>query len=96
MTVNILTAAAALSDHDLLTRLDVLASNEREASVQLVAHLAVLDGRPAAYATQGFGSLFSYCSKHCDSPRTPPAIGSRPPGSAGASPSCSTCWPPVP
>jgi hypothetical protein len=52
-----------IDSDDLLTRLDVLASNEREASVQLVAHLAVLDGRPAAYATQGFGSLFSYCTQ---------------------------------
>src|SRR6185503_12964409 len=37
------------------------AATEREASVQLVAHLAALDSRPAVYAAQGFGSIFSYC-----------------------------------
>src|SRR6185436_3502763 len=63
MSMNILTAAAALSDHDLLARLDVLAGDEREASVQLVAHLAALDSRPAAYAAQGYGSIFSYCTE---------------------------------
>jgi len=42
-----------LSDQDLLARLDVLAGKEREASVELVAHLAALDGRPGAYAAQG-------------------------------------------
>ena len=52
-----------LSDGDLLARLDVLAGKEREASVELVAHLAALDVRPAVYAAQGYGSLFSYCTQ---------------------------------
>jgi hypothetical protein len=63
MSTNILAIANALSDHDLIARLDVLATKEREASVQLVAHLAALDSRPAVYAALGFGSLFSYCTQ---------------------------------
>src|SRR3989454_5775584 len=63
MKINILVTAAALSDRDLLARLEVLASKEREASAELVAHLAELDSRPALYAAQGYGSLFSYCTQ---------------------------------
>ena len=63
MKTNILTTAANLSDRDLLARLEMLAGREREALVELVAHLAALDGRPAAYAAQGFGSLFRYCTQ---------------------------------
>src|SRR5712691_3146374 len=63
MKTNILVSAAALSDQDLLARLEVLAGKEREASVELVAHLAALDSRPALYAAQGYGSLFSYCNQ---------------------------------
>ena len=62
MKTNILATAAGLSDHDLLARLDVLAGREREACVDLVAHLAALDSRPSVYAAQGYGSLFSYCT----------------------------------
>src|SRR5438876_930288 len=54
---------AALSDRDLLARLETLAGREREASVELLAHLAALDIRPAAYAAQGYSSLFSYCTQ---------------------------------
>src|SRR5262245_46318062 len=61
MSMNTLATAEALSDRELLARLDTLAIREREASVELVAHLAVLDSRPAVYARQGFGSLFAYC-----------------------------------
>jgi hypothetical protein len=63
MQNNILAIAAASSDHELLARLDALAGNERAASVELVAHLAALDARPALHAEQGFGSLFSYCTQ---------------------------------
>jgi 5-methylcytosine-specific restriction endonuclease McrA len=62
MNTNILATATGLSDRDLLARLDVLAGREREASAELVAHLAALDSRPAVYASQGYGSLFSYCT----------------------------------
>src|SRR5438046_6153179 len=63
MNTNFLDAVAALSDRDLLARLDALAGKEREASAELVAHLAALDVRPAVYAAQGYGSLFSYCTQ---------------------------------
>jgi hypothetical protein len=48
---------------DLLTRLEMLASRERDAPVELIAHLAALDARPALYAAIGYGSLFSYCTR---------------------------------
>jgi len=63
MKTNILATAAGLSDQDLVARLHVLAGNERGASVELVAYLAALDTRPAVYAAQGYGSLFSYCTQ---------------------------------
>jgi len=54
-------AAAALSDADLLGRVAILARAEREATVELVAHLAELDARRLSLG-QGFASLFSYCT----------------------------------
>src|SRR5258708_31862636 len=63
MKTNILVTASALSDQDLLARLEALAGKEREASVELRAHLAALDGRRAVHAAQGYGSLFSYCTQ---------------------------------
>lgn len=63
MYTALLASADALSDHDLLDRLQVLAENERKASVELVAHLAVLDTRPCLYAAGGYGSLFTYCTQ---------------------------------
>jgi hypothetical protein len=62
MNTNMFAVASGLSDHDLLARICALAGKEREASVELVAHLAVLDARPSLYAAQGHGSLFSYCT----------------------------------
>jgi len=62
MDTNRLVLASALSDHDLLVRIGVLAGKEREATAELVAHLAVLDARPSLYAAQGYGSLFGYCT----------------------------------
>jgi hypothetical protein len=61
MNTNILTLASGLSDHDLLTRLLALAGKEREATAELVAHLAALDSRPSVYAAKGYGTLFTYC-----------------------------------
>jgi hypothetical protein len=63
MKTSILTTAAALSDQDLLARLTLLAGHERDATVELVAHLAALDTRPILYAAGGHGSLFSYCTQ---------------------------------
>jgi hypothetical protein len=60
---NILALASSLSDHDLLARIGVLAGTGREATVELVAHLAELDTRPALFAAHGYGSLFTYCTE---------------------------------
>ena len=62
-TMNIFAIAQALSDHDLLTRLELLAGRERHASVELVAHLAALDARPSLFAEKGYSSLFAYCTE---------------------------------
>jgi 5-methylcytosine-specific restriction endonuclease McrA len=61
MNTNVLALASGLSDHDLLTRLFALAGKEREATVELIAHLAALESRPSVYAAKGYGSLFAYC-----------------------------------
>jgi len=63
MNTNTLALASGLSDSDLLARIMALAGKEREASVELVAHLAVLEVRPSLFASQGCGSLFSYCTE---------------------------------
>src|SRR5258707_13994367 len=63
MSMNILALASGLSDQDLLARLGVAAGKEREASVELVANLAVLDAPPVLFAAQGCGSLFTYCTE---------------------------------
>ena len=63
MDTNILASASALSDQDLLARLEVIAGKERDATVELVAHLAALDSRPSLYAAHGYGSLFSFCTQ---------------------------------
>jgi hypothetical protein len=63
MMTNILVTASALSDHDLLARLELLAGKERDSLVELVAHLAALDSRPSLFAAQGYSSLFSYCTQ---------------------------------
>jgi hypothetical protein len=62
MKNNILATAAALSDGDLLARINTLARTEREATAELVAHLAVLEMRPNAHRVEGYGSLFAYCT----------------------------------
>ena len=63
MNTHALATATALSDRDLLARLSALAGRERQASAELVAHLAALDARPSAYAAQGYGSLHAYCTQ---------------------------------
>src|SRR6266849_5231293 len=56
----LLAMAARLSDADLLRRAVVLAGREREATVELVGHLAELDAR-RLHLAEGYGSLFAYC-----------------------------------
>src|SRR5688572_21474113 len=63
MKINILAAAVALPDRDLLARIDALAGKEREATAELVAHLAALEMRPSLYLAEGYGSLFDYCTR---------------------------------
>jgi hypothetical protein len=63
MKMNTLTTAAALSDQELLARMELLAGRERDAIVDLVAHLAELDRRPNVFAALGYGSLFGYCTQ---------------------------------
>ncbi len=63
MNTHLLALASGLSDQDLLARLAALAGKEREASVELVAHLAELDTRSSLYAAHGHGSLFTYCTE---------------------------------
>jgi 5-methylcytosine-specific restriction endonuclease McrA len=63
MKTNILATAVALSDRDLLARIDTLASTEREAMAELVAHLTALELRPSLYLAEGYGSLFDYCTR---------------------------------
>jgi hypothetical protein len=61
MTMNALATADALSDQDLLERLDELAGHERQTVAELVAHLAALDERHSLYVGRGYSSLFAYC-----------------------------------
>jgi hypothetical protein len=63
MKIDMLNAALALSDGDLLARIEALAGTERETAAELVAHLAVLEMRPPLYAALGYGSLFDYCTQ---------------------------------
>jgi len=60
MNENILATAARLSDDALLCRLKALAVRERDATVELVAHLAELHGR-RSHLGEGPGSLYQYC-----------------------------------
>jgi hypothetical protein len=60
MTLSILATAAALSDDALLARVQVLAGRERQATCELIAHLAELDTRKVLVA-EGY-SLFTYCT----------------------------------
>src|SRR6185295_6178265 len=51
-----------LSDDDLVAKVRSLAGREREATVDLIAHLAELDAR-RLYLGAGFSSLFTYCTE---------------------------------
>ena len=62
MNTNLIALATELPDHDLLARIAALAAKERGATAELLAHLAALDSRPSLYASEGHGSLFTYCT----------------------------------
>jgi hypothetical protein len=57
----LLSMAAGLSDAELLRRVVLFAGREREATVELVGHLAELDAR-RLHIAEGYGSLFAYCT----------------------------------
>ena len=63
MKMHRLDAADALSDESLIAQIDALAGTERNATAELVAHLATLDSRPGLYAGMGYASLFNYCTQ---------------------------------
>ena len=79
MSMNSLALASDLSDQELLARIASLAGREREATVELVAHLAVLDTRPALYAAQATGHSSVTARRFYGCPKTPPAIVLRQP-----------------
>jgi 5-methylcytosine-specific restriction endonuclease McrA len=60
MSTELVSVAASLSDHELLSQVTRLARHERDATASLVAHLAELDER-RLYLGQGCSSLFTYC-----------------------------------
>jgi len=62
MNAQWLDGARALRDAELLDRLRSLASREREATAELVAHLAELEAR-GLHLAAGYTSMFAYC---CD------------------------------
>lgn len=62
MQINLVDMAAALSDAELLATVKRLAANERQATAQLVAHLAEMDAR-RLYLGEGCSSLFTYCTQ---------------------------------
>jgi 5-methylcytosine-specific restriction endonuclease McrA len=61
MTTNSL-SFGDLSDHDLLAAVHRLATDERHATVRLIASLAELDAR-RLYLAEGYSSLFTYCTQ---------------------------------
>ena len=52
----------ALSDNDLISKLEALGVRENETTVELLFHLAAVDDRKA-YLALGYNSLFTYCTK---------------------------------
>ena len=52
----------ALSDNDLISKLEALRVRENETTVELLFHLAAVDDRKA-YLALGYNSLFTYCTK---------------------------------
>jgi hypothetical protein len=61
MTHDLLTAVAARTNGELLTRLQFLAARGREDTAEMVAHLAELEER-GVFLAEGYGSLFTYCT----------------------------------
>ena len=62
MSEDALSRAQHLSDGELVARVKLLVRHEREATVALLAHLAVLDER-RLYLGEGCASMFTYCTQ---------------------------------
>jgi len=62
MNTHIFSQIKQLSDRDLISRVELLAKHEREATVTLIAHLAVLEEREL-YLGEGCSCLFAYCTQ---------------------------------
>jgi hypothetical protein len=62
MNTNLLAIAAQLSDDALRAKVKVLAQRSHEVTVELIAHLAVLEVRKL-HCSEGPGSLFRYCTE---------------------------------
>ncbi|MFH1754734.1 MAG: hypothetical protein ABIA59_03425, partial [Candidatus Latescibacterota bacterium] len=53
----------ALSDAQLLKRLDSLVQTERQTTLEILCHLIEMDRR-SLYLGRGYTSLFEYCTRH--------------------------------
>jgi hypothetical protein len=62
MSHALLDAPRLLSDAELLQRMNHLAACERDATAQLIAHLAEVESRDL-HLQSGYGSLFEYCRR---------------------------------
>src|SRR5947207_367479 len=60
MENDILTSLTRLSDTELVSRVRSLVAREREATAEIVAHLAEFDTRDL-FLREGYGSLYVYC-----------------------------------
>src|ERR1051325_3362608 len=60
MQIDILNSLTGLSDRELVARLRSLIARERQATAEIVAHLAELDTRDI-FLREAYGSLFVYC-----------------------------------
>jgi hypothetical protein len=78
-----LARARRLSDKALLACVKLLARREREATVTLVAHLAILDER-RLFLGEGYLPCSSTVCRLCTYPSTPPIIASRSPALSGS------------
>ena len=70
-------SAARLTDAELRCQVVLLASREREATAELIGHLAEFAARKL-YLADGYGSLFAIARRRFDSPSTPPTTASKP------------------
>ena len=62
MNTNLFAIAAQLTDDALRAKVKLLAQRSREVTVELIAHLAVLEERKL-HRSEGPGSLFRYCTE---------------------------------